>query len=144
MAVLAWLAKVARAIIIAIVLRFEISSPEAEEAGHPVTDHVSPAADLVLRIFARETFWVVALVSIKGICVDQGLFEGPPSCFYDLDWPAFPPSDWFLDAMILKRLLDTVGFRTLGDWDTNSGFEIEDFCENLREAVKNYLADFVH
>ena len=87
------MAKVARAIIIAIVLRFEISSPEAEEAGHPVTDHVSPAADLVLRIFARETFWVVALVSIKGICVDQGLFEGPPSCFYDLDWPAFPPSD---------------------------------------------------
>ena len=49
-----------------------VSSPEAEEAGHPIADHVSPTADLVFRIFAWETFWIIALISIKRISVDQG------------------------------------------------------------------------
>ena len=54
-----------------------VSSPEAEEAGHPIADHVSPTADLVFRIFAWETFRIIALISIKRISVSEsGNFVG--------------------------------------------------------------------
>ena len=82
-----------------------VSSPEAEEAGHPIADHVSPTVDLVLRIFARETFGIIALVSIKWICVDQGLFQSSSSCLNDLNGPAFPSSLSRLLLLLLHQFL---------------------------------------
>ena len=81
------LTKIASAGVVAIMLRVWISSPQAEQAGYSVTNIVSPAADLVLRIFARKTLRIVALISSKRICVDQGLFECSSGRLDDLDWP---------------------------------------------------------
>ena len=64
MSILSRLAKVAGSAIVDIMFSWT-SSPQAEEAGHPVADCVPSAVDLVLGIFAGNAFGVTALVSSK-------------------------------------------------------------------------------
>ena len=103
--ILSCLPKIAGSIVIAFMHGWK-SSPQAEEAGHPVADSIPPAIDLVLRIFAWQALWVVAEVSSKRISVNQGLFKGPSSCFNYLDWPALPASNPGLLFFLLHPLLE--------------------------------------
>ena len=95
------------------------SSPQAAPAVYSIANSISPATDLVLRIFAWHTFLVGTLVPPERICVHQSLFQGFPCSFDDLDGEGFSATSSHLLLLALHQLLK---LRPWCGWDEDARF----------------------
>ena len=93
------------------------SSPQAAPAVYSIANSISPATDLVLRVFAWHTFHVSTLVPPERICVYQSLFRGFPCSLDDLNGEGFSATSSHLLLLALHQLLK---LRPWCGWDEDA------------------------